>query len=55
MNARQVVRETVTGIADADNQHYSEGKNSYLPRTFAQLGVERRHWNGPQLGWRRSR
>ena len=51
MDTREVRRQTVTGIDDADNQHHAEGKNSDFPRTFAELSVEARYGDGPQLGW----
>jgi hypothetical protein len=51
MHARQVRRQTGPGIDDADNQHYSEGKDSDLPRTFAKLGIERWHGYWLQLRW----
>ena len=51
VNARQVRRQTGAGVDDADNQHHSETKDSDLPRTLAELGVERQHGYRFQLGW----
>ncbi len=54
VDTRQIRRQAGAGIYDTDDQHHSEGKNSDLPGTLAELGVERRHRYWLQLwGWRR--
>jgi hypothetical protein len=54
VNSRKVCGQTVTGIDYADDKHRHESKDADFSGTFAELGFERGHGNGPGTNGGRS-